>query len=160
MTVIDLPASICCQCLAEKPTEIMSSWLNPRPQSPAFPDLSNPFAKPGKEFRLICHLSVVKFHAQKHHEQISWPQLGFGLLEDGDDRGGSFSRGRNIRRQPSPSTMLAKLLFRHRLMMGCQPNLVGVVPFLPLLLSSVQHMRALVEAEILRSSQAASGSSY
>jgi hypothetical protein len=28
--VMGLPASICCQCLAEKPNEIMSSWLNPR----------------------------------------------------------------------------------------------------------------------------------
>ena len=30
VTVIGLPASICCQCLAEKPNEIMSSWLKPR----------------------------------------------------------------------------------------------------------------------------------
>ena len=75
--------------------------------------------------------------------------------------GAALSTGEaNIRGQPSPSTMLAKLLFRHRLMMGCQPNLVGVVPFLPLLLSSAQHMRAPVEAETLRSSQAVSGSSY
>ena len=29
MTVIGLPASICCQCLAEKPKEIISSWLSP-----------------------------------------------------------------------------------------------------------------------------------
>jgi len=27
--VMGLPASICCQCLAEKPNEIMSSWLKP-----------------------------------------------------------------------------------------------------------------------------------
>ena len=30
VTVIVLPASICCQCLAEKPNEIMSSWLKSR----------------------------------------------------------------------------------------------------------------------------------
>ena len=28
--MIGLPVSICCQCLAEKPKEIISSWLNPR----------------------------------------------------------------------------------------------------------------------------------
>jgi hypothetical protein len=56
--------------------------------------------------------------------------------------------------------MLAKLPFRYRAMMGCQPNLVGVVPFLPPLLSSAQHMRAPVVAETLRNSQAATGSSY
>ena len=62
--------------------------------------------------------------------------------------------------QPAPSVMLAKLPFRHRSMMGCQPNLVGVVPFLPPLLASAQHMRAPVVAETLRNSQAATGSSY
>src|ERR1700757_5174281 len=62
--------------------------------------------------------------------------------------------------QPALSIMLAKLPFRYRSMMGCQPNLVGVVPFLPPLLSSAQHMRALVVAETLRNSQAANGSSY
>ncbi len=54
---------------------------------------------------------------------------------------------------------LAKLPFRYR-WMGCQPNLVGAVPFLPLLPSSAQHMRALVAAENLRNSPAATGSSY
>jgi hypothetical protein len=29
-------------------------------QSPAFPDFSDPAAKPGKEFSLICHLSVCR----------------------------------------------------------------------------------------------------
>src|SRR5258708_9568017 len=29
VSVIGRPASICCQCLAEKPNEIMSSWLKP-----------------------------------------------------------------------------------------------------------------------------------
>jgi hypothetical protein len=56
--------------------------------------------------------------------------------------------------------MLAKLAFRYRSMMGYQPNLAGVVPFRPLLLSSAQHMRAPVLAETLRNSQAATGSSY
>ena len=27
--MMGLPASICCQCLAENPKEIMSSWLKP-----------------------------------------------------------------------------------------------------------------------------------
>jgi transcriptional regulator GlxA family with amidase domain len=62
--------------------------------------------------------------------------------------------------EPAPSIMLAKLPFRYRSMVGCQPNLAGVVPFLPPLLSSAQHMRAPVVAETLRNSQAATGSSY
>jgi hypothetical protein len=68
--------------------------------------------------------------------------------------GSAFSGGKEV------VIATAKLPFRHRLMMGCQPSLVGVVPFLPLLLSSAQHMRAPVVEENRRNSQAATGSSY
>ena len=37
-----------------------------------------------------------------------------------------------------------KLPFRYRWMVECRPNLAGVVPFLPLLLSSAQRIRAPV----------------
>ena len=90
----------------------------------------------------------------------SFRALLFGLLQDGDVGVGVFPEERKSLLQPAPSIMLAKLPFRYRSMMGCQPNLVGVVPFLPLLLSSAQHMRAPVVEETLRNSQAATGSSY
>jgi hypothetical protein len=65
--VIGLPASICCQCLAENPNEIMSSWLkrlpfrSPRTRSP---NRAKNFARSGTS-------EFVEFHEQKHHEQIS-----------------------------------------------------------------------------------------
>jgi len=68
-TVIERPASICCQWRAEKPNEIMSSWLYPcflrssriRPPS----NLKNLRSSTTRWFVLL--------HEQKHHEQNSWP---------------------------------------------------------------------------------------
>jgi len=59
-----------------------------------------------------------------------------------------------------PSIRIAKLPFRYRWTVGCQLNLVAVAPFVPLLLSSAQHIRAPVVEENLRNSPAANGSSY
>jgi hypothetical protein len=47
-------------------------------------------------------------------------------------------------RMPGHSIGIAKPPFHYRWKVGCQPNLVGVVPFVPLFLSSVQRIRAPV----------------
>jgi hypothetical protein len=85
---------------------------------------------------------------------LQLPVLCPGFIQDGNVAIGIFRRGKEV------IIAIAKLPFRRRLVMGCQPNPVGVVPFLPLLLSSVQHMRAPVAAENRRNSQAATWSSY
>ena len=58
------------------------------------------------------------------------------------------------------SIRIPKLPFRYRWTVGCQLNLVAIAPFVPLLLSSAQHIRAPVVEENLRNSPAATGSSY
>ncbi len=61
------PASICCQCRAEKPNEIISSWLYPcclRNLRIRWPSALKNFSSSTRQFVLL--------HEQKHHEQISW----------------------------------------------------------------------------------------
>ena len=58
------------------------------------------------------------------------------------------------------SVRIAKLPFRYRWTVGCQLNLVAIAPFVPLLLSSAQHIRVPVGEESFRSFPAATGSSY
>jgi len=63
-----LPASICCQCRAEKPNEIISSWLYP-----CF--LRNARMRCPSAWKNLCSSTTPQFlllHEQKHHEQISW----------------------------------------------------------------------------------------
>jgi hypothetical protein len=66
--VMGLPASICCQCRAEKPNPIMSSCVYPL-------DLRNFFIRKPKA-RKNCLSSItplfVEKSVQKYHEQISW----------------------------------------------------------------------------------------
>src|SRR5712692_3210683 len=72
-TVIGRPASICCQCRAEKPNEIMSSWLYPR-------CLRNPrirWPSALKNLRSSVTQRFVLLHEQKHHEQNSWSHFWF-----------------------------------------------------------------------------------
>lgn len=66
--MIGLPASICCQCRAEKPNEIMSSWLYPC--SLRSPRIRCPSAL--KNFTSFATPPLVLLHERKHHEQISW----------------------------------------------------------------------------------------
>ena len=54
----------------------------------------------------------------------------------------------------------AKLLSNHRLSFGCRPNLVGVVPFVSLLLSSARHIRVPAVEGTPRNFQAAAGNLY
>src|SRR6266478_1799974 len=67
---------------------------------------------------------------------------------------------RNALGSQRPSIVIATLLSRYRWMAGCQLNLAGVVPFVPLFLSSVQRMRAPVVEENSHNSPAAIGSWY
>jgi hypothetical protein len=55
------------------------------------------------------------------------------------------------------SIVIAKPPFRYRWTVGCQPDLVGALPFVPLLRSSAQHIRAPVAEENLRSAPATTG---
>jgi hypothetical protein len=70
--------------------------------------------------------------------------------------GRRFSRGKAA----SGTRSFAKPPFRYRWMGGCQPNLVGVFPFVPRFLSSVQRIRAPAVEETLHNFPAATGSSY
>jgi hypothetical protein len=58
------------------------------------------------------------------------------------------------------STIIAKLPSHHSRRLRCQPNLVGAAPFVPLLRSSAQRIRAPVVEENLHNSPTAAGSSY
>lgn len=67
VSVIGRPASICCQRRAEKPNEIMSSWLWPRfrlSSRTRFPNRRKNWAWSITPMFLECH-------EHKHHEQIS-----------------------------------------------------------------------------------------
>ena len=86
--VIGRPASICCQCRAEKPKEIMSSWLWPcffrssRMRSPSA--LKNFVSSTTRWFVLL--------HEQKHHEQISCPDQSGALQSFSYEPGCTFVR--------------------------------------------------------------------
>src|SRR5713226_9519781 len=72
-TVMGRPASICCQCRAEKPNEIMSSWLYPR----CFRSSRMRWPSALKNLRSSVTQQFVLLHEQKHHEQNSWPHIWF-----------------------------------------------------------------------------------
>src|SRR4029077_1870496 len=79
VSVIGRPASICCQCRAEKPNEIMSSWLWPRfrlSSRTRFPNRRKNWAWSITPLFLECH-------EHKHHEQSSvlrYPSMDDQLL--------------------------------------------------------------------------------
>lgn len=66
-TVIGRPASICCQCRAEKPKEIISSWLNPS----LWRNFLTRWPSALKNFCSLSTPPFVRVHEQKYHEQIS-----------------------------------------------------------------------------------------
>jgi hypothetical protein len=97
-------------------------------------------------------------HAWRRRRELSqFRAFRFGLLQDGDVRIRRFSRGEGGQRH---WLVIARPPFHYRWTEGCQPNLVGVVPFAPLFLSSVERIRAPVVEGNLRNSPAASGSWY
>src|ERR1700680_5124733 len=65
--VIGRPASICCQCRAENPKEIISSWLLPRLLRNSL--TRRPSAL--KNLALSTTPRLLLLPEQKHHEQIS-----------------------------------------------------------------------------------------
>jgi hypothetical protein len=66
-TVIGRPASICCQCRAENPKPIMSSWVYLRVLRKS--RTRSPSARKNRVSSITTQF--LKCHARKHHEQNS-----------------------------------------------------------------------------------------